>query len=79
MVVSDLHLALRVCASGRFLAFLPDVVARAYRGEGNLRRLPLEVGSERQVYAVYRKSSAEGPVFALLVSIRERFELATRR
>ncbi len=79
MVVSDMHLALKVCASGRFLALLPDLVARAYRGEGNLRRLPLEVGSEREVYAVYRKSAAEGPVVALLLALRERFELATRR
>lgn len=79
MVVSDLHLGLEVCASGRFLALLPDMVARAFRGRGNLRRLPVEVGSEREVYAVFRRTSAEGPVLALLDELREQFTLAERR
>ncbi len=79
MIVSDLHLGLEVCASGRFLALLPDVVARAFRGRGNLRRLPLEVGSEREVYAVFRRSSAEGPVLALLDELRDQFAVAGAR
>lgn len=78
MVVSDIHLGLRICASGRFLALLPDIVARAYR-DGNLRRIPVEVGSEREVYAVWRATSAEGPVLALMDALREQFELASRR
>ncbi len=79
MVVSDLHLVLEVCASGRFLAVLPDLVARAHRGRGNLRRLPLEVAGERDVFAVFRRSSAEGPVLALMDTLRDRFAAAARR
>lgn len=79
MVVSHIHLGLRVCAAGRFLALLPDVVARSYRGEGNLRRLPVEVDSRRQVFAAHRTSAVEGPVHALLDELRDAFDRATRR
>lgn len=79
MVVSDMHLGLEVCASGRFLALLPDLVARAFRGRSNLRRLPVEIGSEREVYAIFRRTSAEGPVLALLDELREQFAAAEHR
>jgi len=79
MVVTDIHLALEVCASGRFLALLPDVVARSYRGRGNLRRLPVEIGASRPVFVVHRRSSAEGPVLALLDELQGEFGLLSSR
>jgi len=74
MVVSDIHLGVQVCATGRFLALLPDVVARAYRGRGSLRRLPVDVESHREVFAVHRASAVEGPVLALLDELRRAFQ-----
>lgn len=79
MVVSDLHLAVEVCASGRFLALLPDLVGRAYRGRGALRRLPVEVGSEREVYAVFRRGAAEGPALAVVEQLAAQFAQAGAR
>ncbi|MEQ9079659.1 MAG: LysR family transcriptional regulator [Sandaracinaceae bacterium] len=79
MVVTDIHLALEVCASGRFLALLPDVVARGYRGRGNLRRLPVDIGATRPVYVVHRKSSAEGPVLALLDELQDELAILPSR
>lgn len=79
MVVSDMHLGLEVCATGRFLALLPDLVARSFRGRNNLRRLPVEIGSQREVYAIFRRTSAEGPVLALLDELREQFAAAEHR
>lgn len=75
MVVSDMHLAIEACVTGRFLALLPDVVVRRYRG-GALRRLPVAVASERAAFAVYREGSAEGPVLALLDELRAAFTRA---
>ncbi|MFK7987126.1 MAG: LysR family transcriptional regulator [Sandaracinaceae bacterium] len=76
MVVGDMHQALAVCARGRFLALLPDVIARAYRGARALRRVPLGEASEREVFVVYRESSIEGPVLALLSELRAWFQTA---
>ena len=73
MVVADMHQALAVCAHGRFLALLPDVIAQAYRGPRALRRVPLGVSTERDVFVVCRESSAEGPVLALLAELRDWF------
>lgn len=76
--VTDLTVALKLCARGRYLALLPDVVARAYRGgDGMLRRLPVELDARREAYVVFRKTSAEGPVQALLDEIQTAFARAT--
>jgi DNA-binding transcriptional LysR family regulator len=79
MVVSDLHLAVEVCVSGRFLALLPDLVGRGYRGRGPLRRLPVELASEREVYAVFRRGAAEGPALAVVEQLAHQLSLAAGR
>jgi DNA-binding transcriptional LysR family regulator len=73
MGVGDTQQALRVCGRGRHLALLPDLVVRGHRGERPLRRLPLELALEQEVFAVHRASAAEGPVLALLDELREGF------
>jgi DNA-binding transcriptional LysR family regulator len=59
MVVEQLHVAVQVCAQDGLLAVLPDVVARDYRGEGSLVRLPIDVIPSQPLYAVSRKAAAE--------------------
>ncbi len=59
MVVEQLHVAVQVCALDGMLAVLPDVVAREFRGEGSLVRLPVDVVPARPLYAVSRKAAAE--------------------
>ncbi|MDQ3033223.1 MAG: LysR family transcriptional regulator [Myxococcota bacterium] len=72
MVVGDVSLAVNVCASGELLALLPDPLARAWAGDGMLRRLPLDVTPARGVYAVHRElPGPQGPTAALVDLLRE--------
>ncbi len=59
MVAEQIHVAMQACAAFELLALLPDVVAREYRGEGALVRLPVEVVTPRPLYAISRKAAAE--------------------
>ena len=70
MQVHDLHLCADVCATGRFLALLPDTVARR---TPTLRRLPLPIDARREVFAVHRAATVGGPVQALLELAAEAF------
>ncbi len=71
MVVGDVQLALQVCAAGELLALLPDALARAWTGEGMLRRLPLEIAGARGIYAVHRElPGPQGPTAALVDLLR---------
>lgn len=71
MVVGDLALAVNVCASGELLALLPDPLARAWTGDGMLRRLPLDAAPPRGVYAVHRElPGPQGPTAALVDLLR---------
>lgn len=71
MVASDVSIALSICASGELLALLPDPLARAWSGEGMLRRLPLDVAGPRGVYAVHRElPGPQGPTAALVDLLR---------
>ena len=52
MVASQMHVGVQACATGKYLAVLPDSVADHYRGNGALCRLPLEVVDPKTLYAV---------------------------
>lgn len=80
LVASDLSAALTMCARGKLLALLPDMVARGFRAtEGPLRRVPVELGASHEVFVVFRKTSLEGPVQALLDELQIAFgRVATR-
>ncbi len=67
MVVEQLHVALEVCALDGLLAVLPDLVARNFRGEGSLVRLPVEIIPPRPLYAVSRTVAAEPQRIDLLL------------
>lgn len=67
MVVEQLHVALQVCALDGLLAVLPDVVARDFRGEGSLVRLPVDLIPPRPLYAVSRTAAAESQRISLLL------------
>ena len=67
MVVEQLHVALQVCAMDGLLAVLPDVVARDFRGEGSLVRLPIDIIPPRPLYAVSRTVAAEPQRIDLLL------------
>ncbi|NUP06974.1 MAG: LysR family transcriptional regulator [Polyangiaceae bacterium] len=59
MVVEQLHVAVQACALDGMLAVLPDVVANAYRGEGELVRLPVDIVRPQPLYAVSRRAAVE--------------------
>jgi DNA-binding transcriptional LysR family regulator len=59
MIVEQLHVGVQACAVDGFLAVLPDVVARDYRGDGLLVRLPVEVVPPQPLYAITRRATAE--------------------
>ncbi len=59
MVVEQLHVAVQVCSQDGLLAVLPDVVARDFRGDGLLVRLPVDVIPSQPLYAVSRTAAAE--------------------
>ena len=69
--LGQLHLGLEVCAAGRYLAFLPDAVARTAPQASALRRLPVDVAGEAALYAVRRVPlGGAGPVDVVLAAIR---------
>jgi DNA-binding transcriptional LysR family regulator len=59
MVVEQLHVAVQACAVDGLLAILPDVVAREYRGDGALVRLPVDIVPPQPLYAISRRAAAE--------------------
>jgi DNA-binding transcriptional LysR family regulator len=80
LVVSQMQLAVQVCASGDFLAILPDAIASAYRGEGALYRLPLDVVAPQPLHALTRTAAeCSEPVEMVLRAIVQAVEDARRR
>ena len=82
IVISHLHLGAEVCASGRYLAVLPDLVAEHHPQSAELRRLPFEAfpfdafdGSA--LYAVRRPVLAPGVVDTFLSALRARLAALT--
>lgn len=74
MHVHDGRLALSACASGPWLAVLPDLmVASTVEGQrSGVRRLPLDIVPPTSLWAVYRHSSSGSDLSAALVgAIRE--------
>ena len=67
MVVEQLHVAAQVCAQDGLLAVLPDVVARDFRGDGSLVRLPIDVVPSQPLYALSRSASAEPKRIELVI------------
>ena len=55
LVVDQLHVAVQACATGNLLGLFPDAVADAYRGDGALVRLPIELAAPEALYAVHRR------------------------
>ncbi len=71
--VDHMYLGAEVCASGEFLAVLPDVVALAAEG---LYRLPLELIPPTQLYGVHRTTvGTHGSVERVLAAVVERLQL----
>lgn len=68
MIVEQLHLAVQACALHGMLAVLPDVVANAYRGEGELVRLPVEIIAPQPIYALSRRAAVEPKRINLVVN-----------
>ncbi|MCA9515924.1 MAG: LysR family transcriptional regulator [Myxococcales bacterium] len=54
-VLHDLHLALELCATGRFLVVLPDLVARHHPAARPLTRVPVELGGASALFTVRRR------------------------
>jgi len=59
LVVTQLHLAVQACATGRWLAAIPDAVGEAHQGEGHLVRLPLHLVDPQPLYVVHRRGLIE--------------------
>lgn len=80
MVVSQMQLGVQVCASGDFLAILPDAVASSYRGEGALYRLPLDVVAPQPLHALTRPAQdCAEPVEVTLQAFIQSVDDARRR
>ncbi|HHH30673.1 MAG TPA: LysR family transcriptional regulator [Polyangiaceae bacterium] len=76
LVVDQLHVAVQACATGNVLGFIPDAVADAYRGDGALVRLPIELAAPEPLYAVHRE--VLNPDDRVVV-LRHAIEAAVRR
>jgi DNA-binding transcriptional LysR family regulator len=75
LVLSHLQLGVEACANGRYLAVLPELVARHNRRKSALRRLPFEAFEHTALYAVRRPPlSGPGLVDHVLEAIRERLQ-----
>lgn len=71
-VLSHLQLGIELCAAGRYLAVLPDLLAVNHPAAAGTRRLPIEVFGETALYAVYRESLGVATVTDLVMTaIRE--------
>ena len=68
-----------LCASGAFLAVLPDVVAQRPGSGPPLRRLPFDVCAPRPMYAMYRRSVSperpSNPTGVFLTAIRDSLQI----
>lgn len=74
--VEALDIAAELCAEGRLLAALPDVVAERYnaRWSAELVRLPVRVAKPIEVFAVWRQQlGVAGRAEAVVDAVRERF------
>ena len=71
MHVDQMRVGLDVCASGDFLAVLPDAVARS-RGDGAaLRRLPLDLVPPVQLFAYHRPTlGPDGRAEAIVAAVQ---------
>jgi DNA-binding transcriptional LysR family regulator len=58
--ISEVRIAIDLCAAGELLAVLPDFVAPSYPDPKALRRLPLDLFPTTTFYAVRRPSLASG-------------------
>lgn len=73
MEIGSLDLGVTLCATGRYLAVLPDLVARHHAAADQLHRLPLTLPQETALTAVYRApvSDTPTPVSRVLTALRE--------
>lgn len=75
MIVEQLHVGVQACALDGMLAVLPDVVANAHVGDGQLVRLPVEIVSPQPLYAVSRSAAAEPKrINVVLTALAQTFE-----
>jgi len=79
MHISEVRIAVDLCAAGELLALLPDFVARSLPDPKVLRRLPLDLFPTTTFYAVRRPALAPGGATERVIArIRERFEAKLR-
>lgn len=75
-VVDQMRIGLAFCASGGYLAVLPDALARSY-AQGVLRRLPVELAARVSLYGIHRarlgsgKSRDQGRAEILVEAVRK--------
>lgn len=74
--VSAFHDAVHLCASGQYLAMLPDAMTVDYPGPGRLRRLAPELAPRTPVYVVSRRPMVTQPrTEAVLAAVRAHVEV----
>lgn len=56
-IVDQMRIGVEFCASGRYLAVLPDALARTYGAGSALWRLPVELPSRVELYGLHRRST----------------------
>lgn len=75
MMVSDQATAMRVCEGGELLALLPDAAADG-ASAGRLRRLPMDIVSPIDVFALTRSTiGPAGTAQAVVDAVRNEFAI----
>jgi DNA-binding transcriptional LysR family regulator len=71
MRITLLTTNVRVCRSGRFVCVLPDVAAKEWLEEGELRRFPFDLLPATQLYAARRETDdADGAAGTVIEAVR---------
>jgi DNA-binding transcriptional LysR family regulator len=72
-----MRIGLDLCVSGRFIAVLPDEVARPHFDEGRLWKLPLDLVPDVSLFAYTRKRlRGESLADVLVAAVRKQVSLA---
>ena len=70
--VMQLPLALHLCASGKYLAVFPDVVVSSSRHSSEIRKLPIDIISSTDLYAIRRRRVSKQHAVELVVETLQR-------
>ena len=75
-VVDQMRIGAEFCASGRYLAVLPDALARSYGAGGVLRRLPVDITTRAPLFALHRSTIGRaGRAEAVVEAVRSLIEI----